>query len=133
MIFFLYFFPVLQRAIFPLLLPGQHGFGSCPTTSTCVMTCLKASSSLLWMLCLTISITAPLSSKKMFIRQLGWLNGFSERVLNVFRMLCLSGCFHINLQPQQKESILCRWKDKPPSIHSVQQCLCRSVDIQEER
>lgn len=37
---------------------------------------------------------------------------------NIFRLLYFSGCLHINLYPQQKETILCKWKDRVP-WHSV--------------
>ncbi|XP_027560451.1 RNA-binding protein 39 isoform X4 [Neopelma chrysocephalum] len=65
------------------------------------------------MLSLTISITAPLRSKKMFFRQIAWPNGFSGRLLNVFNPPCLSGCFTSNCSYNRKNQLCADGKPKP--------------------
>nr|XP_026654023.1 RNA-binding protein 39 isoform X1 [Zonotrichia albicollis] len=91
------------------------------------MTCLEkwASSSLWRMLSLTISITAPLRSKKTFFRQIAWPNGFSERLLNVFSLPCLSGCFTSICSNSRKNQLCTDGKPKPSARCSVcAECLC---------
>ncbi|XP_017691953.1 PREDICTED: RNA-binding protein 39 isoform X5 [Lepidothrix coronata] len=65
------------------------------------------------MLSFTISITAPLRSKKMFFRQIAWPNGFSGRLLNVFCPPCLSGCFTSNCSYNRKNQLCADGKPKP--------------------
>ncbi|XP_051659274.1 RNA-binding protein 39 isoform X4 [Manacus candei] len=65
------------------------------------------------MLSFTISITAPLRSKKMFFRQIAWPNGFSGRLLNVFSPPCLSGCFTSNCSYNRKNQLCADGKPKP--------------------
>lgn len=126
MVFFLYFFfQCCTGPYFPLTWPARfwilaHYFHLCHD-----MPKKWASSSLWWMLSLTISITAPLRSKKMFFRQIAWPNGFSERLLNVFSPPCLSGCFTSICSNSRKNQLCTDGKPKPSAQCSVcAECLC---------
>lgn len=133
MVFFLYFFSSVVQGHISLALtwPARfwilaHYFHLCHD-----MFKKRASSYLWWML--SLSVTAPLRSKKTFFRQIAWPNGFSERLLNVFSLPCLSGCFTSICSHSRKNQLCTDGKPKPSAQHSVCAAVpLRLVEKQEE-